>query len=218
MKESPLACNMNVLTAAQRQEIHTLLHQFNASRQGVKELPNGYAVRLPAQGTLIQDAARYIMLERLCCPFFDFALEAEREGGPIWLTLTGREGVKEFAKIEFGLRETIAAAANPETTKESPLTCDDGALSATQRPRLGSLLKQFRANKQEVKELKDGYAIRLSSEAATITDVGDYMALVRLCSPYFETALEVEREGGPVWLKVTGRTGVKALAREEFKL
>jgi hypothetical protein len=219
VKESPLACNMNALTAAQRQEIHTLLQQFGANRQGVKELPNGYAVRLPAQGTMIQDAARYITLERLCCPFFDFALEAEREGGPIWLTLTGREGVKEFAKIEFGLRETIAtAAASPETTKESPLTCNDGALSAMQGPRLGSLVNQFRANKQEVKELKDGYAIRLSGEAATITDVGDFMALVRLCSPYFETALEVECEGGPVWLKVTGRTGVKALVKEEFKL
>jgi hypothetical protein len=29
---------------------------------------------------------------------------AGREGGPLWLSLTGREGVKPFLKIEFGVK------------------------------------------------------------------------------------------------------------------
>ncbi len=39
--------------------------------------------------------------ERLCCPFFDLALRIDREGGPVWLRLTGRKGVKDFITTEF---------------------------------------------------------------------------------------------------------------------
>jgi hypothetical protein len=41
--------------------------------------------------------------ERLCCPFFDIDLRFDKEGGPLWLCLTGRPGTKEFIKIEFDL-------------------------------------------------------------------------------------------------------------------
>lgn len=34
--------------------------------------------------------------ERLCCPFFDFILEVGREGGPVWLALSGGPGVKDY--------------------------------------------------------------------------------------------------------------------------
>ena len=27
-------------------------------------------------------------LERLCCSFFDFVIEVERDGGPVWLRMT----------------------------------------------------------------------------------------------------------------------------------
>jgi hypothetical protein len=42
----------------------------------------------------------FISLERLCCPFLGFALEVEPESGPVWLRLTGREGVKAFVREE----------------------------------------------------------------------------------------------------------------------
>jgi len=48
-------------------------------------------------------AAEFITLERLCCPFLTLALEVERERGPLWLKLTGREGVKPFLRAELGL-------------------------------------------------------------------------------------------------------------------
>ena len=41
------------------------------------------------------------MQERLCCAFLDISLRFEREGGPLWLRLAGRKGVKEFIKIEM---------------------------------------------------------------------------------------------------------------------
>ena len=221
--DSPLACNIRALDPSQRARVHVLVTELRAKVQAVNELPYGYVIGLPREGQLIQHAAEYIALERQCCPFFDFTLEAVREGGPVWLKLTGREGVKEFARLEFRLRVRPASAASDEasgaasgTAKESPLVCNDKALDSAQWLRLGALLTSFRAKKQEAMELPDGYAIRLPAESAAVRDVAEYMTLVGQCSPYFGVAMEVGCDGGPVWLKITGRSGVKELARREL--
>jgi hypothetical protein len=64
----------------------------------VRELADGYALRLPAENGMILSVAEFITLERMCCPFFSFELEVGRDEGALWLKLTGREGVKEFLK------------------------------------------------------------------------------------------------------------------------
>ncbi|HKI03210.1 MAG TPA: hypothetical protein VKK31_14630 [Thermoanaerobaculia bacterium] len=58
----------------------------------------------------------FITKERLCCPFFGFALQVEPEGGALWLNLTGRQGVKPFIVAEIGhaLDEEVARKAGPE--------------------------------------------------------------------------------------------------------
>ena len=220
--QSRLACNAAALNPVQRARIRALLDEFHAGRKEVRELSNGYSVRLPTDGSAIRDAAEYITLERLCCPFFDFALKAEREGGPVWLNLTGREGVKEFARLEFGLDQDLHpdmdSAATTATVRESPLVCNDRALNPTQSDRLGAFIKGFRAAKQEVREFADGYAIRLPVSVESIRDTAEFMSIVRLCSPYFETTLLVECDGGPVWLKITGRQGVKELVKADLRI
>jgi hypothetical protein len=35
----------------------------------------------------------------MCCPFFDINLRFERDGGPLWLRMTGRKGAKKFIKM-----------------------------------------------------------------------------------------------------------------------
>ncbi|MDQ6653432.1 MAG: hypothetical protein M3Y84_11885 [Acidobacteriota bacterium] len=69
--------------------------------ESLRELPNGYAFRLPNASDVLLTAVEFISLERLCCPFFGFYLEIEREGGGVWLSLTGREGVKPFIMAEI---------------------------------------------------------------------------------------------------------------------
>ena len=44
---------------------------------------------------------KWVAGERLCCPFFDIDVHVEREGGSLWLRLTGREGVKQFIRADF---------------------------------------------------------------------------------------------------------------------
>jgi hypothetical protein len=95
------ACNMSALTADERTEHATLAHDLFAAAEQRKEFATGYAFRLPAERWA--DAARWAELERKCCPFFAFELNATADKGPVWLTVSGRSGAKAFMKQEFGL-------------------------------------------------------------------------------------------------------------------
>jgi len=101
VNESPFACNTGVYSTAVRTHKEALNDQFVALAQEYRELPDGYAFRFPADTVSFQTIAEWVDLERACCPFFAFNLELEREGGPFWLRLTGREGVKPFIQSEF---------------------------------------------------------------------------------------------------------------------
>lgn len=101
--ESPFACNPAGLNKEQRQRWMALIEKLTSTRQEVRELLDGYAFRFAAEPSTIQELAEFITYERQCCPFFDLEIALEREGGPAWLRFRGREGVKEFIRIEFGL-------------------------------------------------------------------------------------------------------------------
>jgi len=220
-KASPLVCNINALDAKQRRRINELVNMLKAKIQEVKELSDGYALRLPADSELIGQAAEYTNLERLCCPFFEFSLKADRERGPVWIALRGRPGVKELAKIEFGIDQFSIKSSNEVAAyvgKDLPLVCNDAALEPAQYNRLVQLLKQIRQQKLSIKEYDDGFAVQMPASSSLITDIGEYMAIVRICSPYFETTMEVEAEGAPVWLRIGGRSGVKELAKSELRI
>lgn len=97
--DMPIACNLNVFTPAQR-ERHTVVWQtLEHARLQIEELPDGYAFHLPSDHTLL--AAEFISLERLCCPFFNFALEIEAGGAVVKLKLTGSAAVKAFLKANL---------------------------------------------------------------------------------------------------------------------
>lgn len=102
-QESSFACNMLALDAEQRNRHEALVHSLRVWQSEIRELPNGYAFRFSNATTMIRDLAEFISNERLCCPFFDFELKLERENGPLWLSITGREGVKPFIRMEFGI-------------------------------------------------------------------------------------------------------------------
>ncbi len=99
--ETPIACDLTAIDAAQRERHQIKARELFAATQEVKELPDGYALRLPAEPAFILKAAEYISLERLCCPFFTFTIELEAEKGLLWLKLTGREGVKQFLQAQM---------------------------------------------------------------------------------------------------------------------
>ncbi len=100
-RESPFYCNIKTLSVAERLHKKQIGEKMAASRIEVNELPNGYAFRFRPGGVSLVELADWVDSERRCCPFFDMTIETEREGGPVWLKITGREGVKQFIREEL---------------------------------------------------------------------------------------------------------------------
>lgn len=101
-EESPFACDMTAIAAAERSVHIATIEKLFRSVRSRRELSDGYAFELPNESDTLLTAAQFIVNERLCCPFFDFALEIEREVGAVWLSLKGRDGVKPFILAEVG--------------------------------------------------------------------------------------------------------------------
>lgn len=99
---SPIACDMTAIAPEQRGKHVATIKKLFGLVEKVNALPDGYSFKLPNDSEVVLMAAEFISLERLCCPFFDFAIDIEREGGPFWLSVTGREGVKSFIIAEVG--------------------------------------------------------------------------------------------------------------------
>ena len=95
------ACNVNALTSGERARHQELSHTLLSAVQEKRELRNGYAFRLPTSA--LMTAAEWVSLERKCCPFFAFEIEQPKDQGPVWLRITGSEGVKAFIEEEFPL-------------------------------------------------------------------------------------------------------------------
>jgi len=99
--ESPFACNRFALTPEQRKRhFDELSPKLLLLKKSVRELPNGYEFELPADPKTVQLVAEWAVGERACCPFFEIDIRLEREGGSLWLGLTGREGVKQFIQAD----------------------------------------------------------------------------------------------------------------------
>lgn len=99
--ESPFACNRLALTPDQRKRhFDELGPKLLSLKKGVRELPNGYEFEFPADPKTVQLVAEWAVGERACCPFFDIDMRLEREGGSLWLGVTGREGVKQFIQAD----------------------------------------------------------------------------------------------------------------------
>jgi hypothetical protein len=99
--ESPFACNRLALTPAQRKRhFDELGPKLRSLKKSVRELPNGYEFEFSPDSNTVQLVEEWAIGERACCPFFDIDMHLEREGGSLWLRLTGREGVKQFIQAD----------------------------------------------------------------------------------------------------------------------
>ena len=150
LNESPsLACDLTAIPADVREEHVITAPQLFALAQEVQELPYGFAIRFVNEPGRFMAIARFIENERLCCPFFNFGLEVEPNSGPLWLRLTGGEGVKEilqtmlFESIEdkTALKELIQTGGDThldEVVSQTPLPLLSGVLKRTSPDQAGN--------------------------------------------------------------------------------
>jgi hypothetical protein len=102
--EAPFACSLTALSAAEREHHKELGKELHAAVKEIRELRNGYGFRLSGERRSLAILSEWVSLERLCCPFFTFQIEAGSEAQPVWLRMTGRDGVKTFMQSEFGIK------------------------------------------------------------------------------------------------------------------
>jgi hypothetical protein len=100
-RETPFYCDRTALTPEQRKRQQELNRILSASVLGIRELPDGFEFEFPPDPSNYQALTEFTPFERACCPFFDLSIRLEREGGKLWWSLTGRQGVKQFIHGEF---------------------------------------------------------------------------------------------------------------------
>ena len=93
---SQIACNIHALNTAERQEHSTATKRLLAAVTLRRELKNGYVFELDKTRITLTQVAELVENEKRCCPFFEFQIKLVRESGPLSLTLTGRNGVKQL--------------------------------------------------------------------------------------------------------------------------
>ncbi len=98
--QSPLACDMTAIPTEQRPVHLTKSRELFSQIEETRELSDGYEFRFADEPNVLKRLVDFVSLEKLCCPFLNFAIEIEAENGPVRLRLTGREGVKEFIQEE----------------------------------------------------------------------------------------------------------------------
>jgi hypothetical protein len=99
--ESPFACDrLGLSPEARKRHFDELGPALRSLKKSVRELPDGYEFQFPSDPKTIAMVAEWAAGERLCCPFFEIQLRMERERGPFWLRLNGRQGTKEFIKVD----------------------------------------------------------------------------------------------------------------------
>src|SRR5688572_29549241 len=98
--EIPFACDLSAIDAEQRARHSAAWEIMQAQMQEMIEVDTGFMFRYPASETMLATLATFIAGERLCCSFFDFGVSVPHGEGVVWLSLTGREGVKDFLRAE----------------------------------------------------------------------------------------------------------------------
>jgi hypothetical protein len=119
----------------------------------------------------------------------------------------------------LSLQAAVAQAqSNPSSAKkqESPFFCNRTALTAEQRQHQQGLGKTLRSALLGVQELADGYEFEFARDHANYQALVEFTPMELACCPFFDVSIRLEREGGKLWWRLTGREGVKPFIRAEF--
>ena len=102
-----------------------------------------------------------------------------------------------------------------DNTRESEvvIACDPNAIPAESRQGWIDTGRQVYAAVQAIQEIPTGYRFRLPTDSTMLRQVAEYISNERLCCAFLRFTLEVEPQGGPVWLGLSGSKGVKEYIR-----
>ena len=133
------------------------------------------------------------------------------------MAVAGLGGLALIPVFSWGLAGPQSSGP-AQIKRETGFYCDRAAIKPGQRKHKEELDKSLRSLKQETRELPDGFEFRFPNDPESFKTVSDWASLERLCCPFFDIDLRLEREKGAFWLRLSGREGVKQFIRSEFSL
>jgi len=108
------------------------------------------------------------------------------------------------------------SSRNPQAKTVSSFSCNPSALDQEQRRRHDILARDLFPKHLEIEELADGFGLRFPNNRSLFTALSEWATLEQLCCPFLTLTLELQRDQGPIWLRATGRDGVKDFLRAEL--
>lgn len=103
------------------------------------------------------------------------------------------------------------------SARPAELACVPSAIPVVDRLRHFALARElFQVQAKERVELPDGYAIRFASDA--FEAVARFVANERKCCPFLVFELTLDSMSGPLWLRMTGPEGTRAVLDAELNL
>lgn len=124
--------------------------------------------------------------------------------------------VYAFSHIASERQAAAQPPASANTKPETPFFCDRTALTPEQRKRQQELGKMLRSSVLGIQELSDGFEFEFPYNPSTYQALTEFTPFERACCPFFDISIRLEREGGKLWWRLTGRDGVKQFIRAEF--
>ncbi len=131
----------------------------------------------------------------------------------ITVTILGGYAFSHIVSERLAAAQRLGSAA---TQPETPFFCDRTALTPEQHKRQQELNQALRSSVLGVRELPDGFEFEFPSEPSHYQALTELTPLERACCPFFDISIRLEREGGKLWWRLTGRAGVKQFIRAEF--
>ena len=105
-----LACVLSAISAEPVEDhVARAAYLFLQAAQEQRELEDGVALRFSPDELL--NVAAFVENERRCCSFYTFTIEVTPGHGPLWLRLTGPDGVKEIFRM--AMAQLAEASTNP---------------------------------------------------------------------------------------------------------
>jgi hypothetical protein len=105
------------------------------------------------------------------------------------------------------------ALASVSSAKEK-LYCNANALSAAERERYQEVAGKLFAAATGKDELKNGYAFHFTVKELALA--AEFVDFESRCCPFFGFELQLQRDRGPLVLRITGPDGVKEFIRAEL--
>ncbi len=103
------SCDLSALTVRQRHRHGELSKKLRPMVIEFQELSNGYAAVIRSSERLDSEIEEFMVLEKLCCPFFELKLQVENrrenEDQMYNLEITGPGDIKPFIRAEFRISQ-----------------------------------------------------------------------------------------------------------------